>query len=62
MLIALCVMGTLLGFSVALNIVILVGYGSEVKKTARMEFEASKARINSDIRKRRNSLMEEVGE
>ena len=62
MLVALCVMGTLLGFSAAVNIVMIAAYGQQVKEIARMKFDATKTRINSDIKKQRNSLFEEVGE
>lgn len=63
MLVALCIMGTLLGFSFAVNIVIFVAYGQQVKEIARMKVDDSRNklrnRIESDIEKSRNSLMEE---
>jgi F0F1-type ATP synthase assembly protein I len=63
MLIALCVMGTLLGFSVAVNIVMFVAYGQQVKEIARMKVDDSRdklrARIGADIEKSRQKLREE---
>ncbi len=60
MLIALCVMGTLLGFSVAVNIVMFVAYGQQVKEISRMKFAADRAKIGIDIENRRKKLQEEL--
>jgi hypothetical protein len=63
MLIALCFMGTLLGFSVAVNIVMFVAYGQQVKEIARMKVDDSRdklrARIGADIEKSQQTLREE---
>jgi hypothetical protein len=63
MLIALCVMGTLLGFSVAVNIVMFVAYGQQVKEITRIKVDDSRdklrARIGADIEKSRQKLREE---
>lgn len=63
MLIALCVMGTLLGFSAAVNIVLFVAYGQQVKEIAKMKVDDSRdklrARIGADIEKSRQKLREE---
>ena len=59
MLAALCVMGTLLGFSAAVNIVMFVAYGQQVKEISRMEFESTKAKIGADIESHRSRIKEE---
>ena len=59
---ALCVMGTLFGFSFAVNIVIFVAYGEKVKEIARMKvdtnWDALRDRIETDIEKSRSKLQE----
>ncbi len=63
MLAALCVMGTLLGFSFAINIVMFVAYGQQVKEISRMKVDDSRSqlrnRIEADIEKSRKRLKEE---
>lgn len=39
MIIVLAILGVLLGFSVAVNIVLLVGYGQQVKENERLKHE-----------------------
>lgn len=39
MIIVLAVLGVLLGFSVAVNIVLLVGYGQQIKENERLKHE-----------------------
>lgn len=60
MLIALCVMGTLLGFSASVNIVMFIAYGQQVKEIARMKFAADRAKMGIDIENRRTRLQGEL--
>lgn len=62
MLAAVCVMGALLGFSFAINIVMFVAYGQQVKEVARMKVvdgrDKIRARVEADIEKSRNKSQE----
>ena len=59
MLITLCVMGTLLGFSVAANIIFFAAYVEQTKEVSRKKYEAERAKIGSEIEKQRRRIKEE---
>lgn len=63
MLVELCILGMLLGFSFAVNIVMFVAYSQQLKEIARMKVDDSRNklrnRIESDIEKSRSRLKEE---
>jgi hypothetical protein len=60
MLIALCIMGILLGFSIAANIIFFVAYVEQTKEVSRKKFEAERAKIGSEIEKQRRGIQEDI--